>query len=787
MHKNTRIISCHNLRQTEQGFLEPATMPATVITDGWRMAAVIGREWYGREVRIVRKGTEIGIVNRGIVVSKVDLGTDDFRLSAESGRLVVRVKGRVRAFCINEGILEEVVQPMPQPRLYTQIAGQVQAQAAAVKLSRVYSDGEPLSASDASRLAGVASEVYTDLDRACREAGAFMMPMLMACRLIDREGRAVYTSVPKLMFASETGAIFDGSVDFHSDDNQTVKPVTVNRPVWRVVLDWTNVPEEVLAEVNGYACEVLAIKPFHRVDPAGGYMVSGRRKASDAYSWRAQAKSAPTAVWPGAPASSHDLLSRAVAAFNDSAGVVARYEFGRDSGREKIVRAPIEGSVAGDISFMKRAVAGARTAGVALPWLSTPHTFSSRVCAEGPVATLHSDLTVRPFDGFAVEMFAATFDPLARAWTAKAVVEFDDGSVVTANSSGQRGAPMLIGAVVGYPSPRAKRMHISVDIQGWKRYATIDLSPDPSGCCAVGFSANLSPFTLSDGEMPEIAGSEALWSYPGLMAVTHRDGATPCLIQKSPGGIRAIIPARHGQGAWDYGRARFLVFSDSGISSASCAADLASLSISSIDSRVLVGEGAVVAGGDKVYAVAGTDVVEISGTRTSTLARAEGAEAIGWDATRRELWLIAPGTDVRIMAVGGGVDYTLGVKLDPNTVTRAGGNSYALTEAGVCHEIGSSTVTIAGRFALRCRSELDGVRPWRTLILDAAGHLPLASVTVESTFLNRKSALSALSMTLSGVLKAALRRPLVLRSASCDIELAGQAGSDFVIKDLSVL
>lgn len=769
------VTVCRNLRPVDGGgALEPVAPPQSLAARGWLPVAEYVPADGGNPFFIYKRGRELALFNRSLVAARLDTGADHHVETLRGSRLTVYTDGHARVYDIGGGTFASVEARVPLPRLTVRRSTQAAATLPSAVLSRAYTSGRAMVGSDVSRLSRMIADVCLELDSQARAAGLWAAPALMALRVRDASGRVVALTEPQLMCPQGYNT-FDGEVLFQSDDGKETSPQVVVRQLWEVELDCG------VASAEEYTCEVLATPALQRVDPRAGFAVEMRRRADDAYFCRSTAKSFPTGVWPGAPAARRDFLEGVVGRFESLARVVATASYGGSrAGGVMRVAPDLSSTMADDIDAVRRAMAAREAAtGASLPRFGMPHECSGRVVAAGPAATVMASLSMTAAPPPEARRLAVTFDAFAKPWTAVTTVTMADGSRRVTTDSGDGRAPLTFNPVVSYPSAEAVTMQIAVSAGGEVRSETFALRPSADRRRAVAVDSRLVPFelTATAGALTVGADAPAVWRHEGMLAVGTEGGEFATVDVSALGRVRHIAVARHSQGAWDYGRARFLVFTDSGIHSLAVAADGRSASLSRIDTRAVAAAEAVADTGDSICAIASGMLVEISGTKVATLGSVGRSRALAHDAVRRELWLVDGTDEVTVVRRDDLRRYTLGLTLDPSQTSQVGCRSF-VGDGTDTFEAGSSgrAVAVDIAHATRLRSPAEGIV--RGISLEMSGTAAGCTLQVRRVYVGRAAAGAEVEVRLDGMVGSAVRRPFISRGDAFEVAVFGRAGTD---------
>lgn len=772
------ITKCRNLRLNESGTSLEAVMPAANIAVGQWMPVAERTADDGTSFYVYRKGTTMAVLNGYMPVATVEIGSGDWTLLHNKSRLVVMTAGRRREFFVTPDSITEAGSKAPVPRLTATGSTDVTAIIESIRLTH---SSTFVTSSDVRAMCLSADLMYDHLDAAAREAGRWWMPVVMAVRVIDSEGRCVMVTPPALM-APAGYQPHDGSLEYSLDDNSSylTKRMTAQAPTWTIKLD----PGIAEGDRDRYTYEVLATPMLHRVDPTGGWAVDRHQRVEQVWRYRVHPlRNGAAGVWPGASESQHAGLRRLIDRFERTARVIATFTVGTaDSAKTLTVAPPADSNPATDTADIKRALAST-PAPTHLGWVRAPHSFSAAMAAEGATATLYGDITVKPWQGQPASRYAAATDAASGPWRAVTRVTMSDGATVVTLEEGAQGAPTKFNALIAYPSPKAVSLYIAVEAGGKVTTATFDLTPTADGMNAVwlapGCDAVEPDGTADVLAVPATVGEPRRYRR-ALLVAPASDTATPTAsLIPDCGGVRDMMPARHPQGNWDYGRSRFTVFTDTGIHSLTVDKGCRSMAMSLLDSRTVTARGVTVDGGNRVWAVAGGSLVSIAGNKVTTVCPARNVRALGYDAARREVWMAGIGGDVTVADTVRGLCYTVTLGTAAPTALPLGRN-VAIADGSACYLPGSvrkaPSVDVAWevRAPNHCSQGLS-----RRLEARLGGKMYGVTLDVSRLYLDSTAPGAQLSLTIDGRPGSAITRAFVSRGGDWCVSVAGPVGSDF--------
>jgi hypothetical protein len=501
-------------------------------------------------------------------------------------------------------------------------------------LSKVYNNDLTPLVTDKNAIKSDLNAAYTALAKSAREQEVFLQPALCRYRLRDDQGRILFTS-PTVLLSATSGQQLTSAIAVGSSDRQTINAYNLDVATWRMQLDIADgttpaddrvASLEVLMspQLHPYSETELPLIMFMRRDTSSNFMrifLPG-----EALSTAAVAKLA----------SRMDSMERVVATINRPFADSAQTSI-------SITVSNFE-TLSNELSTIKKTLTADVTRVDNLTArLLPPHNFTAQVASTASGVTLWGNITANRYDGYPLNIFAA--NTASKPWRATVKVQFADGSE-TAVWQGQfsSACPTAINPILSYPSADAVKMTISLSANGQSPLLqTFDLTADETGTCARYIDSGLKPFNLSASTEPfSIPDANAIpLDLPDVIVAT--DAAQPQLTkvvkQLDCGTVNAITPARVGQNAWDFGRSRFYVMTEQGISSVAINAAQSALSVNLIDSRGVGDNDAVTVADDQIIVAASNgDLLALRSSRISTIRADAGYKHLAWVSSRRELW-----------------------------------------------------------------------------------------------------------------------------------------------------
>lgn len=310
--------------------------------------------------------------------------------------------------------------------------------------------------------------------------------------------------------------------------------------------------------------------------------------------------------------------------------------------------------------------------------ITSPHSFSATTAINsGDVITWGGITSIR-YDGYPITMFTA--ETTNGAWRANIKVTFAGGEeTVVWKGEGNDNAPLSLLPVLSYPHPDASQMTVTVCYSdGVVRSRTFNLMP--MGDRAIFIDTSFTPILLTDEQeayvVPAVKIKRDYHSGTMLTSLTSSPMHITSVLQATQGQIVAITSAVRSSSAWDFARTHLYAFSTAGIYAVAINSSRNVTAAHMLDHRGVLSATAVVATDDSVVAIAGGDLVSVSGSRANTLISASGFEAVGWNMPYRELWCEGNGGVVKVLSSEGA--YRRDIKVD-NMFTSLGGHLYLLS------------------------------------------------------------------------------------------------------------
>ncbi|MCM1522647.1 MAG: hypothetical protein NC039_08355 [Muribaculaceae bacterium] len=482
------------------------------------------------------------------------------------------------------------------------------AEVADVKLAGTYDQrNHQLTSEDADKLGTALSEAYRHLVDGAAGAGCMVQPVLARYRLYGLDGRVLYTSAP-VMVAPADGVQAVSGEALVSAGESTVSGMRLTARAFR-----------------------LELVPSVVADPL-----------RDTYVGRVELMVSPQ-LHPyidGVPAN---------CSYKGADGGVVRYEVNIPGYTEQSspvkarmlsVLANVEKSFRPDATVVPtlkddlKTLSSLQIGGSAAPFI--PSAFKARCSARNGSSVLYGGLTFAPFSGYALPEMAIVSE--ATEWgipTAVRVTMADGSTVVRAVTSGRTMSalsPLLL-----YPSPEARSMLIITD----EGRMECPLTPSPCGRWSYWVNPGCVPLSPPEGGsgfiLPSASPSDQ--EYPDALAVASADDPLRLLTvtHAGVGRVTALAAAPRSGMSWDFARAGFYAMGVQGIAGVQPSSALTSVHTSIIDKRGVKAGRCVAQTVGGVAAVAGGELLQLTGSRVKTLLSPCDADMVGYSTTHQGL------------------------------------------------------------------------------------------------------------------------------------------------------
>lgn len=802
--KNTLLPSrpdhagdCVNMRpcaSAQEGYLEPVMAPAMIDGRPWKTVGVYIED-NGIMTELYADGSVFGASSHSIeeeaplpyVVADWLDGeiVDSYRCSG--GYVILTDKAMYRADYDEAGILRCKVNvdasEYPVPVIGVMSETSMSLPVGAFKVSGSYGQGSVrLQAADADRLRDALYEAYAGGVADAGGDGQYIAPVLARYRLFDRAGNMVMESVPKLIVP--TGRHDRSMTTVLSVDTAGgyVSAGGVSVPLFKIGVTLPAATGSVAGQRVG-RLEVQVTPCIHSVDPdlsavhrlditSGRLMLQATMPGCGSSSGKATARYRRDVMKALAGC---DSLFETVLSVSDPFMVP-----GTAGGRTLQVM-PVARSLKEERLLLSRAVCSDVPC-----WLTRcmlPHTVRGMVARRDGDTTVMGNLSVGLFTGHTMEYYVNHGSEQDDIETA-AVVTFSDGRRLVTRGGGHTWADMKLSPLVVYPDREARSISLLAKGSDMK-VRSVTLQLEPCGRFACCLDEDVWPVEPVEGaagwEIP--ATIDPVIRYPGNIVVYGGDipggdisGKEICM-----GGINALHPVgQPSSSAWESSRSRYNVMGEDGIFTLSMNGSKVSSPVR-LDSRPVMRRDAVatVSGGDKgvrVYAIAGGDLVVVSGNKVVTLARDIDAGMLVWDSIHAELTAVPCGMPDVSRALVYHVDYGgwstrllpgISAVYSSQLVSRVTSVDDGGALLDICREVGDvSCCRYSTRPVLDITHQLRGIPFVGEVTVDVTGGYMEGMVTVEGH--NGREPWSVFSrLMVEGVVNRPLCHHLVMPARKC--------------------
>lgn len=448
---------------------------------------------------------------------------------------------------------------------------------------------------------------YSEMAAKASAAGLSVQPVMARYRLLDNAGRQLYVSQP-VAVVPRGGAPLSSPLSFAytTDDkgNRTTVATQLSLPAYALHYDIADTLSAPWADIVA-AMEIQISPQFHPIASGSGQLSYSRDGDS------------VTLHHPGISRAMNPANMAACSArFEALAITVAKIPFPFRTATSADI--PVTSS--GTALSQADALATALSRGIDLSSPAATLQFSAQHCAVSSNTVAWAGIKSLHAPAPSPAVFALS--TLAeRRWTAVSRVKFANGDCVITAHSGSS-APQTLSPFIAYPEPDAVELAVSLTVDGVSRSIVVPLHNDPSGRFSIYTADSPTPVALSD-DMLEIDLGEA-YSFPVhdsyMVAVADSaDPLVPLSYRRCVSAVNAIVPARSSDAAWDYGRNRFFVFTDTGTYRLISKSGAAGASISLMSGIRVKDCKHVAVGDDAVYALADGTLHALSGSAHKVL------------------------------------------------------------------------------------------------------------------------------------------------------------------------
>lgn len=750
------VTECRNLMPDGKGSLIPAPGPATVsLPDGY---VPVKR---ARNMLIARKGRMLSIISNGEPVFTLTLDYDPLDVYEYGNLLLAETPDdNMQLIGIDysgrklyaHGPLKGSVPNPNKLSLRFYKSGPVSATVEPVSLSKRWRESGTLSASDISALSASVRRAAESVSKQACRLGNLIHPVLVMGRVRDGKGRIVHEWMPRLFRVPQAEAL---PMSFQLTENAssgTSERKSISTASYRISLEFDS--NSWVQAYPGGKLEILASPVFPVFDPSGTPEISPRQRADDPYFCTVKLPVGEAACL--SDFSEINLTRFLRLADHESLPWTVIYEWRLSPGILNFTGLPMyTQNVA-----VRRQLDEVKVAPEPKPYPFWPHSFSASAKALAGDLALWADLTVRRAPVAPFNSFVASSAETQGNWHGYVAVKFADGQVLVDSATGVSSYPSLFNPLLGYPAPDA----VSLTLAWWSPSAghykqTFRLVSDPSGSRSIYIHPSGLPFALERSTeafaVPDPV--EKRLRFPDRLVATPIDAPwLPVALGNIPAGeILCLLPVAASDGAWDYGRRRFMGFTTAGVYMVRVDPRNASMSVSLVDRRILNKAGYAVATPRGIAAVMDNELVLFSGNRSSTLASDVGDRSPVWCGDcGGEIWLLGTEDVAVVRPDCPGISYYL-----DGSFIRASAGPWLHGSKGWClpgHDAPSAMVPVKWQGVMPVRRNRLG-HPM-LVELNLRGTVSGLNLTLARSYIGKSAPGPDLRLVLNGTLRSPLRR-----------------------------
>ncbi len=289
--------------------------------------------------------------------------------------------------------------------------------------------------------------------------------------------------------------------------------------------------------------------------------------------------------------------------------------------------------------------AGDSSCELPLRLLNYPHTFSAACGGVSGGKMLWGGLTARLFDGYTAAEQSVKHSSVTSPVSLTSIVTLADGRHLVNTVTDSYMILSQLSPLIVYPHPAAVKITIIADGKKWESA----LRPTACRSMAWCLADDLRPVTpVTDaGNTAVPAGDEVLMRMPGAVALAPVVAPLEvgAVVEVGREAVTAVTPQVRAGSSLDVRRHHFYVFTRGGISAVTAGSGSKMLAAVRLDYRPVMTGAAVTEGADGVFAVAGEDLVKVSGNKVVTLLENTGPCIAGRAGTLGEIWLVSASSD----------------------------------------------------------------------------------------------------------------------------------------------
>lgn len=666
---------CENLRRAPDGSLTAAYPPGVMI-EGCRAWKFLGCYTLsdGSGATVMANGCDIGVRREDYVMQVATLPAEPLCINFEGDDVVISTeRGICRMYrTVNDDTHDETWNcTMPTgeyPGLHfsTIDRGEVTVPTGGLTFAKPYEAwGGSLATADIKNISEALKEAYMRLTRTIADAGDFTQPVAVRYKLRDRQGRLLFTGPVTVLSAqggwqgmdSMTSHVHtDSSGNFYHADSFDL---TLRR--FTLAIDLPGYNADYVAPTDGVYAEVYVLPQLHPLDTS----------TNAEYRMSAAPGEETLTVWlPGPTLGRSPLTSRLTRSMANAPAYMGQHEVKIATINHPFALRPrrVEIPIPDTCEELHREASDDNAAWKAMTYtpatdselsglrLTSPNSFSAGCVCRSGRNVVWGRIRREPFKGFDLNLLSVgdVAVSIKRASIRVTLTDIDGSTIQTVrNMAADTASDSLflasdtLSPMIMYPDPSASLIEMRIERQdGYVAETSIALTPSADRRYAFNLTPSAEPRTLTytadTSFTPFTADNSSTKTMPSTIGIADAAdsvnilGAAECC----QGMISQIIPAWGANSSWDYASGRFYILSSAGIYG--LAADITALNrlkSSLIDPRSTVLSRGAVMTPHGVAAIAGGDLLLLSGTRGQTLLRNVTASSLGYSGRHDELWL----------------------------------------------------------------------------------------------------------------------------------------------------
>ncbi len=567
--------------------------------------------------------------------------------------LIMTAKGSYEFDLASESC-RTLLNSIPWVRLQAQTQGPLTHLVGERRLSRHYEPQEMITATEVAAIGADYSDAYTSVAAQAAAAGVFIQPVLARCRMYDADGELIYESAPALVGLPGAGQCAAYRQLF-SFDGQNVRAYEMSVNTFTITAQVGPDPEGAVSRVE--VCVSPQFHPYGR----GGTFVRARNDDDNQFG-RVALSGRFLALSPDHKEASMFRISSALAHIDTLLQPSLELPAPGASGCSGVVRNSRGADIAAESKTLEAALASpvqVRTYPEVM--LDFPHLLGAALHAGDAACGVWGNLTAERFSGHHPLDMCSALTPDNLPWTAAVTVQFSGGGALTRSVTGTGPVPDTLGPLLTYPAPDAVRLRVSITCGQKVRVADVPLSPSPCRRFSYYIDPSLTATALTaQAAAAEFTPAQRYIDFPDYIGVYSGNPLSLKSVDVCGGGrVCALTPLRSGDGAWEFGRSRFVAGCENALVSVSVEGEGRRLSRRVIHGRGVSGAAALACTPSGVYAACADALVLVRGTgRSVEIISTNGYESLMYVSRFAELYAQRSGLCTVFCLDYGNVYYT---------------------------------------------------------------------------------------------------------------------------------